>query len=250
MRPLKFILIALLASATFYASAQEPGPCCRPRSTQDFTTTQFLSGTPKLDPPTTGSIGAGATTLPGNLPFGTYTNSAPYALQVSMVRRIRSDFGADILMGYVNGTLVASETADVDGRHQSINFVVPPGATFKAIARHSYSSPFDDLPVLDIGVHEQQVTVVALADNASWAQTGISFHSIVQVISNTTTCAQLKSPPNEEGIVHIIGYSLAMRVQYIGRNNINGNLSTVTWSPQPLISTTGFAACATGDIAG
>lgn len=105
-----------------------------------------LMGVPKLPAALAGG-GAGATPLPYNLPEGKWVNGAPYPLQVTT--SIGQDGWGAI---YVNGI-----TADSGGSKNGptkLVAIIPAGATF-SIPRSAY--------------------VTALANGATWAQTGIKF---------------------------------------------------------------------------
>lgn len=130
------LLVGLaLATPIFVAHAQV-----------DSTGVFLLKGTPKLPASLAGS-GGGATVFPYTLPAGTWVNSAPYPLQV--VLSIGQDGWGAIT---VNG-IVADSGGSKNGPTKLVA-VIPAGATFTT-PRSSY--------------------VTALANGASWAQTGITF---------------------------------------------------------------------------
>ena len=139
----------------------------RPRSLVDHSRIDFLAGRPQQVFEcqagtvlsggaciTLSSLSAGATVLPGNLPGGTYTNSARYPLALTLMPNGGGCYGGEI---YVSGRMVARAGDDCEWSLTSAQAIIPAGASFSVSLSNMYT------------------VVTAMSANANWRDTGIRF---------------------------------------------------------------------------
>lgn len=98
------------------------------------------------------NTGAGATLLPYTMPAGTYFNSAPYPLLLTVTPPGPSCYDFSV---YVDGQFMAQARDDCERSNTSVTVLVPANNSF--------------------GITGGNTRVTALSSNATWQATGINF---------------------------------------------------------------------------
>jgi len=129
--------------------------------------------------------GAGATLLPYAMPSGDYINRASYPIALSMP--LVDEIGEITINGNVVARVDSRKGSLNAYRRQTITAIIPSGASFNIFAHN--------------GVGRAYAT--ALANNATWAQTGIVF----PVSAPTIRAQNLASTPDFRSVYYCRGYA-------------------------------------------
>lgn len=157
---MKKLLLSVLCIAAVSAIAQTRTP-----RYDDLSRGARLTGVPSTAEDSNSSA-SGATTLPYALASGNYYNDATFPLMLNVLNYGRSNVSCA-----VNGTTVMSQTISDGGSHPAGTCVIPGKSSF--------------------GVNGSS-TVTALANGATWRQTGILFAVSTPSYSGSTTNSQAR----------------------------------------------------------